>query len=624
MIYEFSDLTLDLERHQLTRDGQPIKLTKLSFKALHALVQAAPALISHDDLIDQIWGPERVITPDNLSQRMKTLRQSLGDDPNHPIYIEGVRGEGYRLIPKVKIQGAHASRQVPSSRLLVTPVVPAVGYIAFAALVLALSYFVIDRFAFDSSVDADGAPATGEQPTGIDAGSSIAVLPFVNMSSDAEQEYFSDGLSEELLNLLAKIPELKVAARTSSFSVRDKGLSIPEIADQLNVVYVLEGSVRKQSEQLRITAQLIRADSGFHLWSETYDRQLDNIFEIQEDIATAVTEALRITLLGEVPSVRKTDPEAYRLFLEGQYLKRQISGDALDRAVSAFEQAIEIDPTYAPALAELADALIWGGGRNRYSNEVRIALANRSIQQAIETDPDYAFAYYVRGVSSFFTKGEFEKGFEDFKHALELDPDNAILVAAIGKGAFLCGNFELAISQYESALLMDPVVPEFHWFLGRAYLSAGLLDEAEAAFRKLFSLSSTTYRDYPLFETLVAKGELEAARAMATTDYRRALLYHTVGDTAKADDALARVVAVHNPYAIAAIYGYRDETEKVFEWLDAMLQDPDYFPASILSDRAFLSVHSDPRWNHVLEKLGLLENDANLNGINGNQCVFFP
>jgi TolB-like protein/DNA-binding winged helix-turn-helix (wHTH) protein/lipoprotein NlpI len=606
MIYEFSDLVLDLERHRLTRDGQPIKLTKLSFKALQALVQAAPALIPYDDLIDQVWGPNRVITPDNLSQRMKTLRQSLGDDPNHPIYIEGVRGEGYRLIPTVQIQATSASsrssRQVPSSGLLETPVVLAVGYTAFAGLVLALSYFAIDRLAFDSTLVADGTPATERQP----ADTSIAVLPFVNMSSDAEQEYFSDGLSEELLNLLAKIPELKVAARTSSFSVRGKGLSIPEIADQLNVVYVLEGSVRKQGEQLRITAQLVRADNGFHLWSETYDRQLDNVFEIQEDIATAVTEALKVSLLGDVPKVRKTEPEAYRLFLEGQYLKRQISLDSLNRAVRAFEQAIEIDPTYAPALAELADALIWGGGSDRYSYEVKFSIADQSIKKAIESDPDYAFAYYVRGISSFFTKGEFEQGFEDFEHALELDPDNAILVAAIGKGAFLCGKFELAISQYEAALAMDPVVPEFHWFLGRAYLSAGLFDEAEAALRKLSSLSSTRYGDGPLFETLVAKGELEAAQAMADTDYKRALLHHAAGNTAKADEALARVVKEDNPYEIAAAYGHRGETEKVFEWLDTMLEQPDFFTPFILTERAFLGVHSDPRWDSVLQKLGLL------------------
>jgi TolB-like protein len=243
-------------------------------------------------------------------------------------------------------------------------------------LVLALSYFVFDKVALDSGRDAAGISTTGQvaqqRPAEIESAktdNSIAVLPFVNMSSDEEQEYFSDGLSEELLNLLARIPELNVAARTSSFSFKDKDLEIPEIASRLKVAHVLEGSVRKHGNQLRITAQLIQADNGYHLWSETYDRQLDNVFQIQEDIASAVVDALRITLLGEAPKTRKTDPAAYQLFLEGQYLKRQISMDSLNRAIQAFKQAVEIDPAYVPAWAELADTYLWGGGLDELSHE---------------------------------------------------------------------------------------------------------------------------------------------------------------------------------------------------------------------------------------------------------------
>ena len=238
-----------------------------------------------------------------------------------------------------------------------------------AALAIALSYFVINSFILDSGRDTVGTSSadqvTRQQPTEIESAgtdNSIAVLPFVNMSSDREQEYFSDGLSEELLNLLANIPELKVAARTSSFSFKDKDLGIPEIASQLKVAHVLEGSVRKDGNQLRITAQLIRADNGYHLWSETYDRQFDNVFQIQEDIASAVVDALRITLLGEVPKTRKTDPAAYQLFLEGQYLKRQISNDSLNRAIDAFKQAVEIDPALCSGMGRVGRYLLMGWG----------------------------------------------------------------------------------------------------------------------------------------------------------------------------------------------------------------------------------------------------------------------
>jgi TolB-like protein/lipoprotein NlpI len=486
------------------------------------------------------------------------------------------------------------------------------NYLTVAVLALAVGYFVFDKVVLDAGQDAADTATPDQvaqpQPAEIESAkvdNSIAVLPFVNMSSDKEQEYFSDGLSEELLNLLARIPELKVAARTSSFSFKDKDVAVTEIASQLKVAHVLEGSVRKHGNQLRITAQLIQADNGYHLWSETYDRELDNVFEIQEDIATAVVDALRITLLGEVPETRKTDPMAYQLFLEGQYLKRQISYDSLNRAIEVFKQAVEIDPAYAPAWAELADTYIWGGASRELSRKEVVALADQAIQKAISTDPDYAFTYYVRGISWFFTKNKFERGMEDFEHALELEPDNAFLVAAIGKGAFLTGQYDLAISQYQAALALEPIVPEFYWFLGRTYLSAGRLDDAEASFKKLSSLSSSGRGRFHLWETALMKGDLEAALAMTDSDFQRAVTHFALGNTAKADAALGNLN--DNAYSIAMVYGYRGDVDKTFEWLDRVLEAEDHFPTFILTETAFQSVHSDPRWELLLEKLGLLE-----------------
>jgi TolB-like protein len=488
------------------------------------------------------------------------------------------------------------------------------------ALVLTLAYISVDKFILEPQRDAEllesvqietvqtadiADPVTEGKSAELDK--SIAVLPFVNMSDDAGNEYFSDGLSEELLNLLARIPELKVAARTSSFSFKDKDLEIPEIASRLKVAHVLEGSVRKHGNQLRITAQLIQADNGYHLWSETYDRQLDNVFQMQEDIASAVVDALRITLLGEVPKTRRTDPAAYQLFLEGQYLKRQISMDSLNRAIQAFKQAVEIDPAYVPAWAELADTYLWGGGLDELSHEETSALADQAIQTAISTDPDYAFTYYVRGIWWIFAKNRFNKGIEDFELALKLDPDDAFIVAAIGKGAFLTGKFDLAISQYQAALAMEPVVPEFYFYLGRAYLSSGRLDDAEASFRKLSNLSTSYRGDFHLFQTLLVKGDLEAALAESDTNFSRAIAHHALGNAAKADEALADLIENAGPYSIAIVYGYRGDVDKTFEWLDNMLENSDYYPTFILTETAFRSVHSDPRWELFLEKLGLLE-----------------
>jgi len=492
-----------------------------------------------------------------------------------------------------------------------------------AVLVLALGYFAYDKFVLGPQraselVEGMKQAATEQAAVATDVpaepDNSIAVLPFVNMSSDEEQEYFSDGLSEELLNLLAKIPELHVAARTSSFSFKGKDLEVTEIASRLKVAHVLEGSVRKHGKQLRITAQLIRADNGYHLWSETYDRQLDNIFEIQEDIAVAVVDALKITLLGEAPRTRKTDTAAYQLFLEGQYLKRQISEDSLLKAIEAFKQAVEIDPTYAPAWAELADTYLWLGSSEKFSREEGRALADQAIEKAINLDPDYAFAYYVRGISWIFSKKEFGRGIEDFKHALELEPDNAFLIAAMGKGAFVTGQFDVAIAQYQEALALEPIVPEFYWFIGKAYLSSGRLDEAEASFRKLLDLSPESYGSIDLWETLLLKGELEAAlEQLSSLNYAngpRSITHYALGNSVKADEYLAELIenaADSYPYAIAQVYGYRGDKDKTFEWLNNMLEKGHYFPTFILGDRALYSVHSDPRWPDLLEELGLLQ-----------------
>ena len=488
------------------------------------------------------------------------------------------------------------------------------NHIVIAVLVLALGYFVFDKFILGPDRDANGTGTAAQDAQHqiaelepIKANNSIAVLPFVNMSSDEEQEYFSDGLSEELLHLLARIPELDVAARTSSFSFKGKDLGIPEIASELKVAHILEGSVRKQGNQIRINAQLIQADNGYRLWSETYDRQLDNIFQIQEDIATAVVEALRITLLGGAPKTRRTDPAAYQLFLEGQYLKRQISRDSLNRAVEAFKQAVEIDPTYVPAWAELADTYIWGGNPDELSREETVALADQAIQTAISADPDYAFAYYVRGISSIFSHNNFEQGIDDFQHALELDPDDAFVVAAIGKGAFLTGQFDLAIAQYQAALALEPVVPEFYWYLGRSYLSSGRLDDAEASFAKLASLSSSFRGEFHLWETLLLKGELEAALADSDSSFKRAIVHHALGNTAEADEALADLIESVHPYTLALVYGYRGEVDKTIERLNYMLENEDFYPTFILTETAFRSIHSDPRWQLFLDELGLLE-----------------
>jgi len=493
-------------------------------------------------------------------------------------------------------------------------------------LVLALGYFVVDKFVLDPGRDA-AQIATAVQvsrdqvPEPIEPSkpdNSIAVLPFVNMSSDKEQEYFSDGLSEELLNLLAKIPELRVAARTSSFSFKGQNIDIPEIATRLKVAYVLEGSVRKSGDQLRITAQLIQADNGYHMWSETYDRKLENIFQIQDEIAAAVVRALKITLLGEAPTVRETDPQAYQLFLEGQYVRYQVSAATIPKAIELFKKALEIDPGYAPAWAEMAYAYMWNAGIGDMPIEEANLLADQAISRALEVDPDYALAYFVRGSSYLFNKFNFKAGVDDYRIALKLDPGNAFLIGANGTGNRILGRFDESIQLYETALELDPLMPEIRSWQGLACLYAGRLDEAEAAFRTTLTLSPEySGGHFRLGRVLLGKGEpAEALAEMEQGDHPvysatgLAMAHHVMGhheESQIALDGLVKNDAESAAFQIAEVYAFRDEPDKAFEWLEQSLVIRDSGMSATLGNPAFNGLRTDPRWPAFLEKIGLLE-----------------
>ncbi|HET7777819.1 MAG TPA: hypothetical protein VFL07_04645, partial [Rudaea sp.] len=246
-----------------------------------------------------------------------------------------------------------------------------IGVLAVAVVLL-----LTDRFVLHHGVNEESAIPVAEH--------SIAVLPFVNMSSDKEQEYFSDGISEELLNLLAKIPQLQVTGRTSSFSFKGKEVAIPEIARTLHVAHVLEGSVRKSGNSVRITAQLIKAGTDTHLWSQTYDRKLDDIFAVQDEIAADVVKQLKVTLLGAAPKVRTTDPEAYASYLQALQLGRLSTAEAYKHSDALLRKVLAIDPRYAPAWTALAENFYHEADQGLLSGKAGYAQAGEAARKALE------------------------------------------------------------------------------------------------------------------------------------------------------------------------------------------------------------------------------------------------
>jgi adenylate cyclase len=444
--------------------------------------------------------------------------------------------------------------------------------------------------------------------------SSIAVLPFVDMSQGKDQAYFSDGISEELLNLLSKIPQLKVAARTSSFSFKGKGVEIPEIARQLHVANVLEGSVRKSGDQLRITAQLIRAAEGYHLWSETYDRKMDDIFKIQDEIAGEVVKELKVKLLGAVPTVRQTDPKAYALYLQARQLGRQNTPGAFIQSDALFRQVLEIDPRYAPAWAELAKNFTNKADFGLLPTSEGLARAREANEKALEIDPNYAPAHSGLGVIAMFDN-DLASAAKNFERALALDPNDLDVLGNVALFLQSLGRLQETLALEEAIVRRDPVNVTALFNLGHIQQFSGQFDAAIASQRSVLNLSPGRVSSHNnICMVMLLKGDAPAALAEIEQEKSEAyrliglpMVYYALGRKAESDSALATLIAKYEKdgsYNIAYVYAFRGDADKAFEWLDKAVQYKDPGLSDIVAENLFDKIHSDPRWLPFLRKIG--------------------
>jgi TolB-like protein/Tfp pilus assembly protein PilF len=443
---------------------------------------------------------------------------------------------------------------------------------------------------------------------------SIAVLPFVNMSSDKEQEYFSDGISEELLNLLAKIPQLKVTARVSSFSFKGKELDVPEIARRLHVAHVLEGSVRKAGDQVRITAQLIHAADGFHMWSETYDRKLDDIFKIQDEVAGKVVKELKVTLLEPQPKARTTDPKAYALYLQAKQLGRQNTAEAYKKSDALLHQALDIDPRYVPAWNILATNFINKVSGGMVSSQEGFSPARELAEKAQAIDPDYALAHGTLGNIAMLENDDADAA-KHYERALMLDPTNLVVLRDAASFLSSLGRLGEALALDEAVVRRDPVNTTALLTLGYYQRFSGRYDEAIASLRTALSLNpGGGDAHYQLGVVLLLKGD--AAGALAETEQETIevfrmiglpMAYHALGRGADSNTALAALIAKYEKdasYNIAYVYAFRGEADQAFAWLDRAAEYRDPGLAEIVTDNLFDKIHSDPRWLPFLRKIG--------------------
>jgi adenylate cyclase len=503
--------------------------------------------------------------------------------------------------------------------------------IVLVVLVLALGYFAFDKFVLNPQREATQQQQQDEQLVTVAEESrqegriealvesygdkSIAVLAFVDMSPEGDQAYFSDGIAEELLNLLAKIPELRVISRSSAFSYKGKDVNLAQIAQELNVAHILEGSVRKSGNRLRITAQLIEALSDTHLWSQTYDRSLDNIFVIQDEIAATVVEQLKITLLGAAPKVQEVDPQAYALYLQARHLGRQSTSEGWEQSNALHEQALAIDPNYAAAWSGLAGNYAAQAGRGLLPFEEGSSLAHEAAEKALAIDPDYALAHSNLGWIAMIYDSDPAAAARYYERALALEPAN---INIIGKAANLLqnvGRLEQAITLNEYAIARDPVNPVGHANLSLCYLYAGRWDEAiESAQTALRMSPGYIGGHYTTGIALLLKGEPKAALAAIQNEEFEAfrlvglvMTHHALGDTSASDTMLKELIEKFETewaYNIAYVLAFRNEADRAFEWLDKAVEYGDPGLSVIVGDPNFTNIQDDPRWLLFLESIG--------------------
>src|SRR5438132_1344268 len=488
------------------------------------------------------------------------------------------------------------------------------------AAALSLGLFFLGRYtagnAQSQNTASRGSGAPGSEAVTAVSEKSVAVLPLLNESGDPKDEYFSDGLSEELIAALAQISGLKVIGRSSSFRFKDRKEEPKTIGEKLGVTTLLEGTVRKQGDRVRIDAELVNVADGIQLWTRTFDRELKDIFAVQEEIARAVAESLKVTLLGS-DSAQKSAPknvEAHNAYLQGHFHLLRRNVEDFRKAISYYDQAIELDPEYALAYAERAEAWTILGDLTG-QRPTAYPKARSDAEKAVAIAPALAEARAALGFVRCFVDWKFADGLAELKRAKELSPANPTANDLLARIIVYLGRFDEAERQARQAVELDPLSTVTQGNLARVLFYAGKLDEADAVARKAAELQPTGASNHR-WQVLIAaqRGDGEAALREAQLEpdegYRRfelAVAQYVVGDRRAADAALAHLIAKAREgfaYQIAEVYAVRGEKDKAFDWLQISFDDRDAGMLGLLVDPLLPGLRDDPRYKNLLAKLG--------------------
>ena len=665
---QFSRSDIQLSGRQLELDGRTVTLGARAFDVLSLLMKNRERVVTKRELLESAW-PGVVVEENNLQVQISTLRKVLGHDS-----ITTIPGQGYQFTAPLPAQRVPALELIkePDETLespaagpviaSVTPVPAAPAQAPLAAVaaeppvtppavapaqretatalaapkalsgwlggrrglfaVLALAVLLVGSFGLWQQRSGMGripslaAAVQGPAPM-LDR--SVAVLPFVDMSEKKDLDYFSDGLCEELLHLLSRFPEMRVAARTSAFSFKGKSVDVPTIARTLKVATVLEGSVRRSGDHLRITAQLVRADNGYELWSQTYDRQLGDMFQIQDEIAASVVQGLHFALLGEAEpkADNKRNAAAYSLYLQSRSLELRANTQADWEKVAEYARlTISTDVTFPQAWAFFSHVLATQAQLGYVPGSVGWGAARQAAMRALELDPTLPEGHAALAGVYIGQDWNWEAAQTQIDDALQQDSGNPQAMTWGGYLALALGQNDRALTYLQNAVSADPMDADKYILLGQALILKGRSDEAQVVLHKaLLTDSGQVFAHWNLGRIVLASGD--PASALVEFNHEPHEEIRLVGTSIavfaegrKADSDIPLTVleqryASTNPADIAMVYAYRGDKDKAFAWLDRAVKERD--PACILvkAEPFFAKLRDDPRYTDFLRKMNL-------------------
>jgi TolB-like protein/DNA-binding winged helix-turn-helix (wHTH) protein/Flp pilus assembly protein TadD len=629
-LYRFGQFALDSRKRTVSHADSPVSLTPKAFDVLLFLVQNPNRLVTKEELLQAVWG-DTFVEEGNLTQYISLLRKALGDNSEDTRLIVTIARKGYQFAADVNVaQAADAAMQpavqasAESSVASTTSPIESRAYEAVPrapeywqkAAIVGASAVLLVVVCFASWRHFRGMAPTRSQKI------MLAVLPFENLTGDPNKEYLADGLTEETISQLGRLnPEqLGVIARTSVMGYKHKNERMDQIGRDLSVQYVLENSLRESGDHIRLTAQLIQVKDQTHLWSQDYDYPEKDILNVQDDVAQAVVQQIRLRLTSKQKAAlaqsHAVNPEAFDAYLQGYYYFERNTDKDTDMAAKYFERATQLDPSYALAWVGLSRARKWQAVRGLIPKEEGYRVSREEVEQALALDPNLAEAHIQMGRIKEQIDFDWTGADASYRRAVELDPGNPETVSLAVYSVANRGRFDEALLLARRNVDLDPLNAHSWVNVGEIERFGGKLDEAEADLEKARELRPDDFFiSFPLSEVYVMQGrpqdalpEIEHVHYDPERTFLYAIAYQALGRKKESDAALRELIAKYqaiDPYLIAVIYAFRNQPDEAFAWLDRAYVQRDDGLVFMKLEPLLKGLHNDPRYAAFLKKLNL-------------------